>query len=725
MTVADDPITLDIEGMTCASCVLKIEKALVSLPGVAEAHVNLATRTATVQGHGSDASPLVDAVGRVGYGARVHSDSVSPVDEARMFLRRLELAVSLAVPVLVLTFAFPGRTWSGVAAGILATPVVWVAGWPFFRSAIRAARHATTTMDTLVALGSAAAWGYSVFVLADGGTEHYFDTGAVIITLILLGKTLEARARRTAGDAARSLIERGAMDAVVIDADGSERTVSIDEVNPGMKVVVLPGAKVPADGVVKSGSSWVDLSLLTGESAPVDVGPGDEVVGASINGHGRLVVFVTKVGKQTALSQIVRLLEQAQGSKAPVQRLADKISSIFVPIVLAVAALTLVGWWTIGSVPAGTALLRAIAVLLIACPCALGLATPAAIMAGSGRAAELGILFKGGEVFEVAHKVDALLLDKTGTLTQGTMTVVEVLGVNGFDDDRVLRLAAAAETGSEHPIASARERGLELPQASDHSIRPGAGAEALVEGTAIRVGRPEGLPPDMLGMVDRLTADGLTTFGVWQDEIPAGLVALRDEIKPGSREAVARLRELGLEATMISGDRRSTAEAIAGDLGIRQVLAEVYPGDKVAEVSRLQQEGRHVIFVGDGVNDAPALAKADLGVAMGTGTDVAMAAAPVTLLGGDLRAVGDAVELARKTYRVITQNLFWAFAYNVVMIPLAVTGVLSPMLAAGAMAMSSVSVVLNALRLRRFHRHGRNIDEGADVVTPASLSQTP
>jgi cation-transporting ATPase V/Cu+-exporting ATPase len=710
----DREVILDIEGMTCASCVQKVEKALAGVDDVETAVVNLANRTAIVKTTApDDVGRLIGAVGRVGYGAHPHSGTRSADDERRSYARRLTLAIVLTVPVLVLSFAFPDETWSMRLAWLLTTPVVFVAGWPFFRSAIRAARHGTTTMDTLVALGATAAYLYSAYVTVTEGMGHYFDTAAVIVTLILVGKTLEARARETAGDASRALLERSAKEATLL-VDGQEHLVPIEEVRPGDLVIVRPGEKIPADGVVREGHSWVDLSMLTGESVPIDVGSGSEVVGASVNGQGRLVVFVTKVGANTKLSEIVRLLQAAQGSKAPVQRLADRVSAVFVPVVMLIAAATLIGWYLANPDEPGQALLHAVAVLLIACPCALGLATPAAIMAGTGRAAELGILFKGGEVFEATRGVDVALLDKTGTVTEGAMRLAEIVPAHGASVEHVLKLAAAAELGSEHPIAravvdGAREWGIAIPAATDHRIDPGAGASATIGGTEVLVTRPDGLDPLLSAQAERLAREGLTPFAVHEGGRLVGLVSVSDRVKSEAPPAVRRLRGMGLEVAMVTGDRQATAAAVAAEADIERVLAEVFPDGKVEEVERLQRAGRRVVFVGDGINDAPALARADVGIAMGTGTDVALEAADISLLGGSLEGVPDALELARRTYRVIAENLFWAFAYNVVMIPLAVMGVLTPALAAAAMAASSVSVVLNALRLRRFHRSSRTL----------------
>jgi Cu+-exporting ATPase len=722
----DHEVLLDIEGMTCASCVSTVERALQRVEGVEAASVNLATRVATVRTSAPAVGPIIAAVDHAGYAARPHREGLPAGEEARGYLRRLILALAFTVPLLLLTFVAPQLDSRGWLAWALTTPVVFVAGAPFFRSAIRAARHGSTTMDTLVAMGASAAYVYSASTVAAGNAEHYFDTAAVIITLILLGKVLEAGARAGASDAARSLLERGAKEATVLQ-NGRERLIPIEELRPGHRVIVRPGEKIPADGVVKEGMSWVDLSLLTGESAPVDVGPGDELIGAAINGHGRLEVFVTRVGANAKLGDIVRALQQAQGSKAPVQRLADRISSVFVPIVIAVAAVTFIGWALSGAA-AGAALLHAVAVLLIACPCALGLATPAAIMAGTGRAAELGVLFKGGEVFELTRDADTVLLDKTGTVTRGRMDVAEVLPVNGASGNEVLGLAAAVEGGSEHPIAvavveGARARGIDVPHATGHAVRPGAGAQATVDGRLVEVGRAEDLSEGMDKEVLRLALAGLTPFVVRRDHTPIGLIAVADTVKPEAAPAIARLHAMGLRVAIVTGDRRSTADVIADQVGVDTVLAEVLPEGKLEAVARLQAEGHRVIFVGDGINDAPALARADMGIAMGTGTDVALAAADVNVLGGSLMSVADALEMGRRTYRVIGQNLFWAFAYNVVMIPLAMFGALDPMWAAAAMASSSLTVVMNALRLRRFHRSPGNTP-GSPRVAPSGAPAT-
>ena len=706
MNTGED-LVLDIEGMTCASCVTKVERALGGVEGVDAVTVNLASRTAHVRAPKVRQDRLIEAVRRTGYGATQHSADGRPVEEVAAHRRRLVAAVLCTLPVLWLSFLAPDLRWSEELAWALTTPVVLYAGWPFHRSALRAARHGATTMDTLISIGSLAAYGASVWAVVTGDDHHYFDTAAVIVTLILVGKMLEARARLRAGDAARTLLERGAEEATLLEPDG-ERRVAIEELRPGQTVVVRAGEKIPADGVVTEGNSWVDLSLLTGESVPVDVGPGDEVVGASINGHGRLVVFVSTVGSATKLAQIVRLLEAAQGSRAPVQRLADRISAVFVPAVIGLAIVTAVGWTLTGSSPS-TAILHAVAVVLIACPCALGLATPAAIMAGTGRAAELGILFKGGEAIEAGRSVDLVLLDKTGTVTEGAMSLTDVVTAGDESSEALLALAAAAEGASDHPIAravveGAVARGIGVPDATDHEVRPGAGVRACVEGAEIVVGRPVGLPATMRAEVDRLAGGGRTPFAVWREGVPMGLIAVSDRVKPEAAEAVARLLAMGLEVRLLTGDHERTSWAVASSVGIPTMLAEVLPDGKVAEVRRLQAAGRHVALAGDGINDAPALVAADLGIAMGTGTDVAWEAADVSLLGGSLTSVPDALAIARRTYRLITQNLFLAFAYNVVMIPLAVAGLLTPAWAAGAMAASSVSVVANALRLRSFGR---------------------
>jgi len=711
--------------MTCASCVERIEKVLSRQDGVVRASVSLTANSALVRTTLSDDEPLISAIGRAGYGARARVETAPDVAPP-WSPRRLQVAALLTYVIVCMTFAFDRGRAVLLVTGILATPVQLYAGWPFLRGAWTAARHGAATMDTLIAVGSLAAYLYSVWSLLDDRTDAYFETSAVIITLVLLGKYLEARVRRRAGDAARTLLERGAKDATVL-RDGAQHRVPVDALRVGDMVVVLPGQKVPADGVVRDGTSWVDLSMLTGESSPADVAPGSPVVGASLNGRGRLVVEITGVGSGTKLAEIVRLLRSAQASKPPIQRLADRISAAFVPRVLALAA----GVAVFGSLlfydGVHTALLRATALLLVACPCALGLATPAAIMAGSGRAAELGILFKGGEVFEAARRIDTIVLDKTGTLTEGRMSLTDVIAAQGVGPDELVSLAAAAERGSEHPIAravedGARDRTLSVPEATSFDVQPGAGARATVDGRAVRIGRPDGLPPELAAQAADLAGRGRTVVAVWRDGTPVGILGVVDRLKPTARETVERLVGSGVEVHMVTGDRRETAAALAAEAGIDRVAAEVFPEGKVEEVRRLQAEGKRVAFVGDGINDAPALAQADLGIALGTGTDVAIEAGDVMILGGDPRAAADTLSLARKTYWVIGQNLAWAFAYNGLMIPLAIIGRLTPVTAAAAMALSSVTVVTNALRLRVFARGSDRQEEGPFAhETPGEL----
>ena len=708
-------VDLAITGMTCASCAARIEKRLNKLDGVA-ATVNFASEHAAVAFDPDQVrvADLIDAVEAAGYGAAL-PEAVTDEDPARPYRVRLLVAVVLTVPLVVFAWVDaarpPGWQWASL---VLATPVVAYAGWPFHRAAATNARHGVATMDTLISVGTLAAWTWSTVVVLGGlTTSIYFDTAGAITALILLGRYLEARAKRRSGAAIRALLELGAKEAHLL-RDGQEVLVPVEALTVGDRFVVRPGEKVATDGVVTSGTSAIDQSMLTGESVPVEVGPGDAVAGATVNTSGRLVVEATRVGSATALAQIARLVAEAQAGKAPVQRLADRISAVFVPIVMGVSALTLVGWLVVGGAATTAAFTAAVAVIVIACPCALGLATPTAIMVGTGRGAQLGIVIKGPEVLEQTRQVTTVVLDKTGTLTEGAMAVSAVVPADGVDEAELLRLAAGAEDASEHPIARAiaaagRERLGELPAVESFTARAGLGVEAVVDGHGVVIGRPGlladrrvSLPARLTAEADRLEAAGSTVVGVAWDGEARGLVAVADRVKPTSRQAVADLRALGLTPVLLTGDNERTARAVAAEVGIDRVLADVLPGEKAAEVARLQAAGEVVAMVGDGVNDAPALARADLGLAIGTGADVAIEASDITLVAGDLRTAADAIRLSRRTLRTIEGNLFWAFGYNVVAVPLAVAGVVNPIVAAAAMAFSSVFVVTNSLRLRRF-----------------------
>jgi P-type Cu+ transporter len=718
---------LPIEGMSCASCAAHIEKALDSRPGVERAAVNFASKRATVtyDPHAVHRGELVQTVNDLGYSV-LDAPPVDPeADELHELRPRLVASIVLTIPVLLISMVpplmFDGWQW---LAFVLATPVILWAGWPFHRYALAALRHGTTTMDTLVSIGTLAAYVWSVVALVflgaaehdggmsfgallsgDGEVHVYFETGAAIITLLLLGRFFEARARRRSSHALRALLELGAKTARLENGD----EVPVTSLRVGDRFVVRPGEKIATDGRVVDGASAVDVSMLTGEPVPVDVADGDDVFGATINTSGRLVVEATKVGNDTALAQIARLVEEAQGSKAPVQRLADRISAVFVPVVLVLALATLVIWLLVTG-EADRAFTAAVAVLIIACPCALGLATPTAIMVGTGRAAQLGIVIKGGEVLEATRVVDTAVLDKTGTVTEGRMRVVDVAAADGVEPDTLLARAATVEEASEHPIARAVashacERGLAVGTPRDFVNEAGRGARGVVDGMEVRVGRDSfvGAPSDdVSGDATRLAGRGHTLVYVGWEGRARGVLAIADTVKPTSAAAIDALHELGISIVMVTGDRADAARAVADEVGIDDVVAEVLPDEKVGVVRELQGRGRRVAVVGDGVNDAPALAQADLGIAIGTGTDVAIEASDLTLVSGDLRGAADAIALARRTLSTIKVNLFWAFAYNVAAIPLAAVGLLNPVIAAAAMGFSSVFVVTNSLRLRRF-----------------------
>ncbi|MEU7000428.1 heavy metal translocating P-type ATPase [Nonomuraea sp. NPDC046570] len=729
-------VELSIGGMTCASCANRIERKLNKMDGVV-ATVNYATEKAKVTfPEGVDAQQLISEVEKAGYTAALPAPpkqegqpEPEEADELGPLRNRLITSLVLSIPVIAMAMIPPLQftNWQWLSL-TLAAPVVVYAGWPFHKAAWTNLRHGAATMDTLVSVGTLAALGWSLWALffgtagtpgmthpfaftierTDGSGNIYLEAAAGVTAFILAGRYFESRSKRRAGAALRALLELGAKDVAVL-RDGVETRVPSDQLKVGDLFVVRPGEKIATDGVIEEGTSAVDASMLTGESVPVEVSPGDPVTGATVNAGGRLVIRATRIGSDTQLAQMARLVEDAQTGKAQVQRLADRVSGIFVPIVIALAVGTL-GYWLGTGDGVGAAFTAAVAVLIIACPCALGLATPTALLVGTGRGAQLGILIKGPEVLESTRKIDTVVLDKTGTVTEGKMTLTDVHLEEGEDREEVLRLAGALEHASEHPIAQAIARAAaSTATVEDFANVEGLGVQGIVDGHAVLVGRPrllaewsQHLSADLERRLHEEQSAGRTAVAVGWDGKARAILVVADTVKPTSKEAIAQLRALGLTPVLLTGDNEAVAATVAAEVGIDEVIAEVLPADKVDVVKRLQGEGRVVAMVGDGVNDAAALAQADLGLAMGTGTDAAIEASDLTLVRGDLRVAADAIRLSRRTLGTIKGNLFWAFAYNVAALPLAALGLLNPMIAGAAMAFSSVFVVSNSLRLRRF-----------------------
>ncbi|HFJ9419729.1 copper-translocating P-type ATPase [Bacillus cereus] len=732
--IVSDKAEFTVSGMTCAACANRVEKRLNKLEGVNEATVNFALESATVDFNPDEinVNEMKSAITKLGYKLEVKSDEQDGSTDHRLQeierqKKKFIISFILSFPLLwamVSHFSFTSfiylpdmlmNPWVQLA---LATPVQFIIGGQFYVGAYKALRNKSANMDVLVALGTSAAYFYSVYlsIQSIGSSEHmtdlYFETSAVLITLIILGKLFEAKAKGRSSEAIKKLMGLQAKTATVV-RDGTEMKILIEEVVAGDIVYVKPGEKIPVDGEIVEGKSAIDESMLTGESIPVDKTIGDVVIGSTMNKNGFLKVKATKVGRDTALAQIIKVVEEAQGSKAPIQRVADQISGIFVPVVVVIAIITF-AVWMIFVTPGdfGGALEKMIAVLVIACPCALGLATPTSIMAGSGRSAEYGILFKGGEHLEATHRLDTVILDKTGTVTNGKPVLTDVIVADGFHEEEMLRLVGAAEKNSEHPLAEAivegiKEKKINIPSSETFEAIPGFGIESVVEGKQLLIGTRRLMKKfnidieEVSKSMEELEREGKTAMLIAINKEYAGIVAVADTVKDTSKTAITRLKKMGLDVVMITGDNTQTAQAIAGQVGIEHVIAEVLPEGKAEEVKKLQVQGKKVAMVGDGINDAPALATADIGMAIGTGTDVAMEAADITLIRGDLNSIADAIFMSKMTIRNIKQNLFWALAYNGLGIPIAALGFLAPWVAGAAMAFSSVSVVLNALRLQR------------------------